>query len=216
MTRRVIATFVVTVAVSAALFAQGGGRPASPAGSSATQVFGKYVPGSEGPVYQGGKWIEITYGRPIKRGRDVFGGTGDNYGKIANPDAPVWRAGANNTTQLKTEVPLVINGKTVAPGTYTMFIDLKPNNWTLILSSWEAQTRYDPSNKAQVFGAYGYTPDKDVVRAPMTLATLPMAVDQLTWNFTDMSDAGGKLTIMWDKVVASVPFRLSTELKSQL
>jgi hypothetical protein len=216
MTRRVIATAVMAVAIGAALFAQGGGRPASPAGSSATQVFGKYVPGSEGPVYQGGKWIEITYGRPIKRGRDVFGGTGDNYGKIANPDAPVWRAGANNTTQLKTEVPLVINGKTVAPGTYTIFIDLKPNNWTLILSTWEAQTRYDPSNKAQVFGAYGYTPDKDVVRAPMTLATLPMAVDQLTWNFTDMSDAGGKLTIMWDKVVASVPFRLSAESKSQL
>ena len=23
-----------------------------------------------GQVYQGGKWIEITYGRPIKRGRD--------------------------------------------------------------------------------------------------------------------------------------------------
>jgi hypothetical protein len=173
MTRRVIATAAVAVAMAAVLFAQGGGRPPSPAGSSATQVGGKYVPGQEGPVYQGGKWIEITYGRPIKRGRDVFGGTGANYGKTVNPDTPVWRAGANTTTQLKTEVPLVINGKTVAPGTYTMFIDLKPNNWTLILSSWEAQTTYDPNNKAQLFGAYGYTPDKDVVRAPMTLATLP-------------------------------------------
>ena len=74
------------------------------------------------------------YGRPIKRGRDLFGGAGANYGKIVNPDAPVWRAGANQSTQLKTEVPLVINGKTVPPGTYTMFIDLKPNNWTLIVS----------------------------------------------------------------------------------
>ena len=173
-------------------------------------VGGKYVPGQEGPVYQGGKWIEITYGRPIKRGRDVFGGTGTNYGKIANPDAPVWRAGANVSTQLKTEVPLVINGKTVAPGTYTMFIDLKPNNWTLILSSWEAQTRYDPNNKAQLWGAYGYTPDKDVVRAPMTLGTLPMSVDELTWNFTDMTDTGGKLTVMWDKTAASVPFRVGS------
>jgi hypothetical protein len=210
MTRRVIATAAMAVAIGAALFAQGGGRPASPAGSSATQVGGKYATGQEGPVYQGGKWIEITYGRPIKRGRDVFGGTGANYGKVVNPDAPVWRAGANTTTQLKTEVPLVINGKAVAPGTYTMFIDLKPNSWTLILSSWEAQTTYDPNNKAQVFGAYGYTPDKDVVRAPMTLATLPMSVDQLTWNFTDMTDAGGRLTIMWDKTAASVPFKVGS------
>jgi len=212
MTRRAIATAAMAVAIGTALFAQGGGRPASPAGSSATQVGGKYAkpPGADEPVYQGGKWIEITYGRPIKRGRDVFGGTGANYGKAVNPDAPVWRAGANNSTQLKTEVPLVINGKTVPPGTYTMFIDLKPNNWTLILSSWEAQTRYDPANKAQLWGAYGYTPDKDVVRAPMTLATLPMAVDQLTWNFADMTDAGGKLVIMWDKAVASVPFRVGS------
>jgi hypothetical protein len=80
----------------------------------------------------------------------------------------------------------------------------------LILSSWEAQTRYDPANKAQLWGAYGYTPDKDVVRAPMTLATLPMAVDQLTWNFADMTDASGKLVIMWDKAVASVPFRVGS------
>jgi hypothetical protein len=112
------------------------------------------------------------------------------------------------STQLKSEVPLVINGKTIPAGTYTMFIDLKPNNWTLILSTWPVQTRYDPNNKAAVFGAYGYTPDKDVVRAPMMLGTLPWSIDQLTWAFTDMSDAGGKLTIMWDKTVASVPFKV--------
>jgi hypothetical protein len=35
-----------------------------------------------------------------------------------------------------------------------------------------------------------------------------MSVDQLTWNFSDMTDAGGKLTIMWDKVMASVPFTI--------
>jgi hypothetical protein len=105
-------------------------------------------------------------------------------------------------------VPLVLNNKTIAPGTYTMFIDLKPNNWTLIVSNWKAQERYDPKNTAEVFGAYGYTPDKDVVRAPMTHATLPFSMEQLTWAFTDMSETGGKITIMWDKSVASVPFKV--------
>jgi hypothetical protein len=208
MTRRVIAVAAAVFATGVIAAAQGG-RPASPAGSSAAQVGGKYVPGNEGPVYQGGKWIEITYGRPLKRGRDLWG-SGSSYGKTVNPDAPVWRAGANNSTQLKTEVPLVINGKTIAPGTYTMFIDLKPNAWTLIVSSWEAQTRYDPNNKKQLWGAYDYTPDKDVVRAPMTLATLPFAVEQLTWNFVDVTDAGGRIAIMWDKNVASVPFKVGT------
>ena len=209
MKRTVIATGAAALVFGAALFAQGG-RPASPAGTAATEIGGKYDTSGAEPVYKGGKWIEITYGRPIKRGRDVLGGTGASYGKVANPDAPVWRAGANVTTQLKTEVPLVINGKTIAPGTYTMFIDLKPNNWTLIVSNWKAQTRFDPKNKAEIWGAYDYTPDKDVVRAPMTVSTLPWSVDQLTWEFTDMTDAGGKLTIMWDKTAASVAFKVGS------
>jgi hypothetical protein len=206
MMRKLTATLAAMLAMAAFAFAQGG-RPASPAGTAATEIGGKYDNAAE-PTYKGGKWIEVTYGRPIKRGRDVLGGTGDKYGKVANPDAPVWRAGANNSTQLKTEVPLVINGKTIAPGTYTLFIDLKPNAWTLIVSTWKAQTRYDPKNTAEIWGAYGYTPDKDVVRAPMKLETLPHSIDQLTWEFVDMSDGGGSLAILWDKTMASVPFKV--------
>jgi hypothetical protein len=208
MMRKLTATAAMLVLVSPLVFGQGG-RPASPAGTASTEIGGKYDTKPE-PTYQGGKWIEITYGRPIKRGRDLFGGAGDRYGKVVNPDAPVWRAGANNTTQLKTEVPMVINGKTIAPGTYTMFIDLKPNNWTLIVSSWKAQTRYDPKNTSELWGAYGYTPDKDVVRAPMKLETLPHTIDQLTWEFADMTDAGGSLALLWDKTMASVPFKVTS------
>ena len=206
MTRTLIALSAAALVTTAIAQAQGG-RPASPTGTAATEIGGKYDNAAE-PSYKGGKWIEITFGRPIKRGRDVLGGAGDKYGKVANPDAPVWRAGANFTTQLKTEVALTINGKTVAPGTYTMFIDLKPNNWTLIISTWKAQTRYDPKNTAEIWGAYGYTPDKDVVRVPMKLETLPHTIEQLTWEFVDMSDAGGSLAILWDKTMASVPFKV--------
>lgn len=209
MIRRFVSVIVAVVAAGSWVVAQGG-RPASPAGVAAAEVGGKYVPGDEGPVYRGGKWIEILAGRPLKRGRDVLGGSGESYGKVANPDAPVWRAGANQTTRLKTEVPLVINNKTVPPGEYTMFIDLKPGTWTLILSSWPAQAKYEPSNKAALWGAYGYTPDKDVVRAPMTRAQLPFAVEQLTWAFTDMTEKGGKITLMWDKDAASVAFTLGS------
>jgi hypothetical protein len=209
----IVPTFAATLvvmcaAVAPARLAQGARRAASPAGTAATEVLGRYDTTGAEPIYRGGKWIEIAYGRPIKRGRDVFGGSGAGYGKVANPDAPVWRAGANNTTQLKTDVPLVINGKALAPGTYTLFIDLKPNNWTLIVSRWVAQQRYDPKNTAEIWGAYGYTADKDVARAPMVLGTLPFSVDQLVWAFTDMTDAGGKMTIMWDRAVASVPFKI--------
>src|SRR6185295_13164649 len=203
------AAFVVAATTSTLVFAQNR-RPASPAGTAAAEIGSKMTPTANGePVYTRGKWIEVTYGRPIKRGRDVFG-SGANYGKVANPDAPVWRAGANVSTQLKTELPLVINGKPVPAGTYTMFIDLKPNNWTLIVSRWKAQADYDPNNKTEIWGAYGYTQDKDVVRAPMKVEALPHSHEELSWEFLDVTDAGGTLAIMWDKTMASVPFKVGT------
>jgi len=208
MRRGLIAATVVVLAAGGWLAAQGG-RRASPAGSSATQVGGKYTtpPGADEPQYQGGKWIEITYGRPIRRGRDLWG-SGAEYGKKLNATAPVWRAGADVSTRLKTEVPLVINNKTLAPGEYSLFIDLKPNNWTLIVSNWAAKARYTDPDKGALWGAFDYTPDKDVVRAPMKLETLPHSIDQLTWNFVDMTDVGGAIAIVWDKTMASVPFKV--------
>jgi hypothetical protein len=208
MRRRLTATGAVMAAMSTFVLAQGG-RPASPTGSAAAEIGSRMEAGSGAePTYKRGKWIEVTFGRPIKRGRDVLGGVGDKYGKVANPDAPVWRAGANVSTQLKTEVPLVINGKTIAPGTYTMFIDLKPNNWTLIVSNWKAQERYDPNNKNEIWGAYDYSPDKDVVRAKMKVDTLPHSHEELSWEFLDVTDAGGALAMVWDKTMASVPFKV--------
>ena len=205
-------TFATALILSSSfVLAQNNRRPASPNGAAAAEIGSKMtVPAGGGePVYTRGKWIEVTYGRPIKRGRDVFG-SGASYGKVANPDAPVWRAGANVSTQLKTEVPMVIAGKTVAPGTYTMFIDLKPNSWTLIVSNWKAQADYSPNNKTEIWGAYGYTPDKDVVRAPMKVETLPHSHEELSWEFLDVSDAGGTLAVMWDKTMASLPFKVGS------
>ena len=204
MKRRLIGGSIVLLAIAALIVAQGE-RLASPAGVASTEIRGKYVPGPDGPVYQDGKWIEITSGRPIKRGRDLWG-TGASYGEAVNAGAPVWRAGANVSTRLRTEAPLVINNKTVAPGEYSLFIDLKPRNWTLIVSRWAAQKDFNPSNRQALWGSFGYTPDKDVVRAPMKLETPSHSVDQLTWEFLDMSDAGGLIAISWDKTMASVPF----------
>src|SRR6476660_7001332 len=138
MIRSAISAVVLAILVTVVVTGQGN-RPASPAGSSATQVGGKYVTAEGSSSYQGGKWIEITYGRPIKRGRDLWG-SGADYGKKLMDTGPVWRAGANQTTRLKTEVPLGIGGKTIAVGEYDVFIDLKPNAWTFILSTWPIQT----------------------------------------------------------------------------
>ena len=132
-------------------------KAASPSGTAATQV--------------GGKWIEITYSRPILRGRtDVFG-KGADYGTKVLAGAPVWRAGANQTTRLKTEVPLEMGGKKIEPGEYSLFVDLKESGWTLIVSTQAYQEKYDKDEKARTWGAYNYDPKFDVVRVPMKMVT---------------------------------------------
>src|SRR5262245_5228882 len=223
MIRRSAAAAVAVAATVTFVAAQTGGRPMSPDGSAQTQVLGKWTKG-ERPAftlgrenYEGGKWIGITYGRPLQRGRDLYG-SGANYGKALNDVGmptftapPVWRAGANVTTRLKTEVPLVLGGKTVPAGEFSLFVDLHPNEWTLIVSSWAAQTKFDPQNKDALWGAYGYTPAKDVARVPMKVETLPFGVEQLTWSFLDMTTDSGRIAVMWGKTMASTPFKVGAQ-----
>jgi len=183
-------------------------RPLSAVGTASVEVGGKWMKTEKANTYDGGKWVDITYGRPRLRYRANIFGSGADYGKAILVGAPIWRAGANVSTRIKTEADLMINGKHVPKGEYSIFIDAKDGNWTFVLSSWAAQQKFDKADKTALWGAYGYTPDKDVVRAPMTLSTLPNTVEELTWNFVDMNDKGGKLAITWDKTMATVAFTL--------
>ena len=206
MKRRALVLSAVLVTVVGILALALGQKLPSPPGTAAVEVGGKYVNTPDGPVYQGGKWIEMSYGRPIKRGRQNLFGTGADYGKALYAGAPVWRAGANQTTRLQTQVALVFDGKPLPAGGYSVFVDLKEKAWTLILSSWPAQATYDEKNTKALWGAYGYTPDRDVLRTAMKLGTLPFSMDQFTIAFVDMTPGGGTLTMMWDTTLATVPF----------
>jgi hypothetical protein len=182
--------------------------PASPRGTSAIQVGGTWAAPKPGaaPRYRDGKWITVDYGRPILRGRPDIFGTGADYGKTVNAGAPVWRAGANQTTRLKTEAPLVFGGKAVPAGEYDVFVDLKEGAWTLILSTQPYQQKYDPNDKTAIWGSFGYDPKFDVVRVPMKTAAAPVSIEQFTIGFVDVTAQGGTLSLWWDKTVATVPF----------
>jgi len=195
-------------------------KPLSPPGATQAQVLGRWVKGDRPSFavgqerYVDGKWLEITYGRPSLPGRDIFG-SGANYGKALLDlplgdwgTPPVWRAGANVSTRLNTEATLAIGGKEIPPGEYSLFIDVRgPKDWTLIVSSWAAQPRMDTKDKTALWGAYAYTPDKDVARVPMKIDSLPFSVEQLTWAFLDMTTDGGRMALSWAKTMASVDFK---------
>ncbi len=179
-------------------------KPASPAGSAAAQIGGVFDPRSG---YVNGGWIEVKFGRPLRRGRDIFGPP--DFIAFLNDGAPVWRAGANYTTRLITELPIVIDDTRLEPGEYTMFIQVGPEPWILIISTWPAQETYDYQEREALFGAYGYTPDRDVLRTDMTLQPLPVSFEQLSWQFLDVTAEGGRLALLWDRQMASVPFQVA-------
>ncbi len=179
--------------------------PPSPAGQAAIQVGGKWDKTAEGgQTYRDGKWIVVDYGRPLLRGRKEIFGTGADYGKFVNAGAPVWRAGANNTTRLTTQVPLQIGGKTIPPGVYNVFVDLKPGNWTLVLSTQPVQEQFDPNDKVRLSGATNYDAKFDVLRAPMSVHTADASIEQFTIGFTNVSDSRATLSMAWDKTLATV------------
>ena len=211
--RRIGFPTIILLAASVLVSAQQE-RAASPAGSAATVVGGEWVKNAEGAaVYQGGKWIEITYSRPILRQRTSIFGTGADYGAALRAGAAVWRAGANQTTEFKTEVPLIFGSTKLPAGAYGLLVDLKsPTEWTLILTS---QPRGQPQpgggggNPGELVGATNYNPKFDVVRAPMRVDSKAASkLDQMTIYFVDVTRTGGTLAIAWEHTVATVEFRV--------
>lgn len=190
----------------------------SPAGQAAIQVGGTWATTAEGPRYSGGKWIVIDYSRPLLRGRTAIFGVGADYGKAVSAGSPVWRAGANATTTLTTQVPLLIGGKRIEPGVYNLLVQLEPEKWTLIVSNQPRQAKYDPNDKVNLYGSANYDPKFDLARVVMGLepvgnATFPSAaVEQFTIGFARVSpllpEKMVALTMTWDKTVASAVIEL--------
>jgi hypothetical protein len=163
---------------------------------AAATIFAQQPPPASPPATEtgaiGGKTITITYSSPGVKGRagQLFGKDG-RIGK--DPHYPVWRAGANSATTLKTEADLNIGGLHVPAGTYTLFVDLTdPDNWQLIVNK---QT-----------GEWGLRYDKtqDLGQVKMTMSKPPALVENLKYTLTDNGGGKGSLTLAWENHVASV------------
>lgn len=194
MRKALVLGLSVAVLATTALSAQNK-KPASPSGKAATQI--------------GEHWIEVDYSRPILRGRTDIFGSGESYGEKVTGGAPVWRFGANQSTRLKTEVGLKFGDVTVPAGEYSLFVKLDgASDWTLIVSNWGYQKNYNPEDKENLWGSYGYTADKDVARIKMQTRATEMSLDQLTIIFADVTDKGGVLAVGWERTVATAPFQV--------
>ena len=186
--------------------------PPSPQGQASVQVGGRWEKtDSGGQRYADGKWIVVDYGRPLLRGRTSIFGSGAEYGKTISDGSPVWRMGANDTTRFTTQVPLEIGGKTLAPGVYNAFAELKNGAWTLVLSTQPRQPKYDPNDKVLLYGSYNYDPKFDVLRAPMTMRQGDQTVEQLTIGFVNVTATSATMSVAWEKTVATIDLKVAAK-----
>ena len=182
----------------------------SPPGQAAAQLGGRWEKTAEGGQrYVDGKWVVVDFGRPLLRGRTPIFGAGADYGKMVTGDAAIWRAGANDTTRLTTQAPLQIGDKTIAPGVYNVFVDLKAGQWTLVLNTQPVQPKFDPEDKVRLSGATNYDSKFDVLRAPMTTASRADSLEQFTIAFSNVTANTARLIMAWEKTVATIDLRLA-------
>ncbi len=131
--------------------------------------------------------VTVDYGRPSKRGREIFGGL--------VPFGEVWRTGANRATHLTTDRPLVVGDTRIPAGTYTLWTIPGPESWTLIV------------NTETDIGGTSYDPSHDLERLEMQLRQLDETVENFTIEVAD-TDEGGELRLRWDRTEAYLPFRV--------
>ena len=77
-----------------------------------------------------GKSVTIDYGRPALKGRTIDA-------LLAQlPEDRMWRAGENQVTTFTTAGPLLIGGKRVPAGTYSLYVHVPASGpWSLVLNT---------------------------------------------------------------------------------
>src|SRR5438105_675083 len=81
-------------------------------------VFFPASPKGDASISANGLDIKVTYGRPFKKGRLIFGEEKD---KALQPYGKYWRLGANAATEITFSKNVNFAGKAVNAGSYRMY-----------------------------------------------------------------------------------------------
>tara|TARA_B100000029_G_C17495657_1_gene930748 strand:- start:556 stop:1413 length:858 start_codon:yes stop_codon:yes gene_type:complete len=138
--------------------------------------------------------IDVNYNRPSKKGREIFGNLVP-YGKL-------WRTGANSSTKISFSTEVVIEGKTINEGTYSVFSIPNEDNWDVILYSqaevWGVPRDWD-DNKIVFKSNFKSVKYKDSYE----LETFAISFKNVTNNDVD-------LVLSWGRVYVTVPISVPT------
>ena len=162
-------------------------RAASSGGNSPHETTGGVI----GDRRSGAR-VTVTYGRPFKKDRKIWGSAAD---KALVPDGKAWRLGSDEATLLVTQQPLAFGETTIPAGAYTLYLVPGETGAKLAFST--------------ALGGWGIPVDEkhDLARVDMKKETIEKSAEQLTIAVArDEAGTGGVLKISWDTVQFSAPF----------
>ena len=111
------------------------------------------------------------------KGRKIFG--------ALVPFGDVWRTGANEATTFTTSKDLVVGGKNLKAGTYSLFsIPSEKGNWTVIFNKTVKQ-----------WGAYDYKAADDVLRIEAKTSKADKMHERMTFNIEKKN-----IELLWDNL----------------
>ena len=130
--------------------------------------------------------VRVTYSRPAKKDRKIFG-------KLI-PYNEVWRTGANEATEIKFYMDVMIQGKNVKAGTYSLFTIPTEIEWTIILNS-----------DLDFWGAYSYNQANDILRVNVPVKKSEKVIESFSIQLTKGNDKEAILRLAWDTTLIELP-----------
>ncbi len=149
-------------------------------------------PAATASIDAAGTKITVSYSSPVKKGRLIFGA---HDTKALVPYGEVWRTGANEATEITFSKDVIIGGKPLKAGKYTLFTIPDRDKWTAIINGETGQ-----------WGLF-YKEAKDVLRTEATVQTSAEVAEAFVIRL-EKSDTGATLVMHWDTTTASLPIQV--------
>ena len=151
----------------------------------------RFSPASEIEQMVGLTEIEIEYSRPSMRGREVFGNL--------VPFGKVWRTGADNSTKISFDTDVIISGKTVQSGTYSIFSIPNKESWEIIFYS-----------DVELWGVPRDWSDDKIVFSSTYKVNKTNTVETFTISFNDLTNNDVNMNISWENTSVDIKIDVPT------
>lgn len=142
--------------------------------------------------------VTIVYGRPGVKGRKIWGELvpyGLAPGNKYSEDKPYpWRAGANENTTIESNKDLLVEGKPLPAGKYSIHMIPGETEWVVI---------FNKNNSA--WGSYTYKQEEDALRVTVTPVKAPFQ-EWMEFGFDDLAGTAATAYLHW--VELKVPFKI--------